>query len=929
MFEYSSEYFVSLYVSYVLIPFSLPPLGKSSLKKTIFGEAYDPLENPTFGIQADPSITRIQFKQFRDWVQQPASKIHGRRLNLEYTDIIIDFILNFLQQPRISDDVVDPLALQIEKDQVKNVNFDSVQYVIPESEIIKFYDDEEEDLGEEIGEELGEGLGEELGEEEEGDQEAEALIHDSTHSENGDSNEDVRTQPQSVEEENGTLDVGRERMKTSHAAATDLAVTASTSSETSESSTESSDRSTEEGYQVDYNPTDDDRLRRFAEESKSMQPLEDSSISTPVSDASTSTTNSAKARSKTPDNQRSQQNSSLTSSAGAARATKSKAAPSQRSKTSSFIVSRSRGELSRLLVEKIPMEILKRMVFRWPVGDEQVISRSELNRNRIMLTVWDVSGDPVQQNFTPFFFSDRCMYVATYNLVHNLDAPCEAYVTRNLPNFDGTVPTNAESLEGWIGCATAFSRDLPSEPFRCTKQTPVLPPIILACTHADEKAVRDNPIVFHNFFSRESFDAYKRHLVESNAATALRISNKYESDDEEGYSGHHILRREIDYLARQMPYAHDNVPVQWVKFEQLIHGLQEQKKIILLVNNLARYISEHCKLSGPLQILPALAHFHDIGVIVHFYRHPELSNLVVTKPQWLISALGTMVTSNPGKWVTAEVQLAFDRLSHEGAIAKDMLLLAYRCARMPQRYWNEMLFILNCMDLVCCHPSVHERKALLLPCMITQRAPECFLRENEDDPAIIQFTARCAAVPIAIFNQLVVRCIRSCQFRPMIRYQLAHFQLNRSHHLILRKKHAAIVCVVQTNTFCPSCDEDARYPYSPECSCIDHIVGVDVEYMPSENIATLIDLSRGSGSGTGSELDLLFSDEMDSFKAVCPKVRSFMTQNLLFLCHCWFPGLKLEPSTKIGDKTVVLDQYWRHSVLKSGGAPAGVQVWFE
>ena len=870
---------------------------------------------------------------------QPASKVHGRRLNLEYTDIIIDFILNFLQQPRISDDVVDPLALQIEKDQVKNVNFDNVQYVIQEPEIsFEFYDEEE------------------LGVEEPGDEEADILVQDLG---NGDSSEDVHTQPQSAEEESDTPDIGKEQMKISGDEASNVSVPAS--GEISESSTESgSDRPAEEedpivgvcsgqtqksaetneseesyirdssAYQVDNNPDDDDRLRRFAEESENMKPPEDSNVNTTTSDTSTSVTNATEAQNETHKSQRPKQKSSVPSSTSATSAIKSKAASRQSSRTSSFLTNHSRGELSRLLIEKIPMEILKRMVFRWPVGDEQVVSRSELNRNRIMLTVWDVSGDPVQQNFTPYFFSDRCMYVATYNLVNDLDAPCEAYVTRNLPNFDGTVHTNAESLEGWIGCATAFSRDLPSEPFRCTKQTPVLPPIILACTHADEKTVRDNPIVFHNFFARESFDAYRKHLVENNTATALRISNKYENDDEEGYSGHHILRREIDYLARQMPYAQDSVPVQWVKFEQLIYGLQEQKKIIILVDDLARYISEHCKLSGPLQILPALAHFHDIGVIVHFYRHPELSNLVITRPQWLINALGTMVTSSPSKWVTAEVQSAFEKLSQEGAIAKDMLLLAYRCARMPQRYWNEMLFILSCMELVCCHPSVHERRALFLPCMITQRAPECFLHQHEDDPAEIQFTARHAAIPIAIFNQLVVRCIRSCQYRPMIRYQLAHFRLNKSHHLILKKKHAAIKCIVQTNTFCPSCDEEeTRYQFSPECSYIDHIVGVDVEYMPSENIATLINLNKSRGPGISSELHLSFSDEMNSFKAICPKVRSFMSHNLLFLCHCWFPGLKMELSTQIGDETVVLDQYWKYSVLKTGHAPAGVQVWFE
>ena len=394
----------------------------------------------------------------------------------------------------------------------------------------------------------------------------------------------------------------------------------------------------------------------------------------------------------------------------------------------SIFFSRSQRELSRLLVEKMPLEILKRMVIRWPVGNEVFRDHSDLASSRLMITVWDAAGDPLQQNFIPFFFSDRCFFVATYNLMKNMDKPCESYKNKELTNIDGSVPTNAEVLEGWIGNITAFQKATPSTPFHCIKQTPLLPPLVLACTNIDRPAVANKPNQFHEFFDRKSFSSYKKHLVEADSPSALCLSNHYETlvnkSEEEvpeiPYGGHHLLRREIDYLARLMPYMHDRVPVQWVKFEQLIYGLQQQKKVILLYEDLARYIQEHCKLSGPLQVLPVLSHFHDVGVISYFYRHPELCNLVITNPQWLASALSSLITSNPGKWITPEVKNAFSKLGREGVVEKEMLQLAYRCAHMRQRYWNEMVFILNCMDLICCHPSLHSSNSLYVPAMVLQ-----------------------------------------------------------------------------------------------------------------------------------------------------------------------------------------------------------------
>ena len=621
------------------------------------------------------------------------------------------------------------------------------------------------------------------------------------------------------------------------------------------------------------------------------------------------------------------------------------AQPTQPSFTTALIFNRPQRELSRLLVEKIPLEILKRMVIRWPVGDEQFQDRSELNANRLMINVWDASGDPLQQSFIPFFYSDRSIFVMTYDLTKNLDAPCESYHAKNLRNVDGSISTNAEVLESWIGCVIAHSKDTPALPFKCTRKTPVLPPIIITCTNSDCDRAEQSAVGFVKFFSRKSFTTYKKHLVEASSPTAVRISNRYETltngcenDAESQYSGHHMLRREIDYLARQMPYIHDEVPIQWVKFEQLLCGLQQQKKVILLFDDLSKYVTEHCQMSGPLRILPVLSQFHDIGTVVFFYRHPELNKLVITKPQWLVSALGSIITSSPGTWITTEVKTAFKKLGQCGVIGKDMVQLAYRCARMGQRHWNEMLYILNCMDLLCCHPSLHEKKSFYLPSMVVVGAPDPFYIPSDRDPVPVCFSTGESAFPIALFNQLVVRCVRSSQYEPTFYYQLAHLRLNSSHHLLLWKEHTSVICLVQSGVgeFCPTCkSKDNLYEFSPSCSSIAHMIGDQSDLMPSDNISRLIEMSTNSGVDPNVHLsfpdsiELSYPDSLNTLDNICPRVLAFIIKNLQFLCNCWFPGLNVQLQAEVDSTSTILDQQWRHTVLNAGNVPKGLQVWFD
>ena len=911
----------------------------------MYGEWYDPRHKPTLGIDADPSITRITFKQYKEWVLQNASKADTRRLNLEYIDIIIDYVLNALQQPWVSDDAFDIGNLQIAKGRVPTVGFNPSETVIPESLV------ESETVAEKEGREGGEGAGEGMGEEEE-----EEVVE----------GEDGRSSPQGelgVTEGEMSDRVRRKRANPSDGDShvrppTPLSEATSSSSVLpgSTSSIESTSTSSRGQPKSGGHPNNgsDDSLRNSRLHPTSTFPASSSIESTSGSGrsrqkstrASRSSSHSLKRNRHLRPPRRNSHGSRVSSDLNSSGVSSASRQPSDAGKLTgnrdslsdigeSFF--RAKGELSRLLVENIPREILKRMVIRWPVGDEQaVVSRAELNRKRLMITVWDVSGDPLQHNFTPFFFSHRCLFVSMYNLTRDLDDPCESYAAKNLRDVDGRIPTNAEALEEWLGYVNAFCKPTPSVPFRCCNATPVLPPVILACSFSDDDNVRENPINFHRFFGRPSFSSYRKHLVESNEPSALIISSKFENEGEEDYAGHHLLRREIDHLARQMPFCRDIVPIQWVKFEQLIYGLQEQKKIIILYDDLTRYVAEHCNVTGTLQFLPILSHFHDVGIILYFYRHPLLSNIVITKPQWLADALSSVIASSPSsKWVTTEVQVAFTKLSQEGIITKEMLLLAYRCGRMHQRYWSETLFILNCMDLICCHPSCHESASLYIPCLVTQPLADSLLTlgamgtgNPSTSVAVLHFSSGSAAFPIAVYNQFVVQCIRSGRYVPKLFYCSAHLRLGPRHHLVVSKHRTSISIHVQSNheQVCPACAGVSlkSYPPSPICSHIQHIMGEDVEYLQSDNISTLIEIS--TKLNTKRELRLPFSE--DSLAQVCPSVLEFATHNLDFLTSCWFPGLRLELIANVDGGRVVINQHWRHTVLASGSVPTSLRVWF-
>ena len=803
------------------------------MKKTLFGENFEHDEQPTVGIHADPSICRIQFHQYREWVMQPTSQTDGNRLNFEYNDALIDYILNEMRKPGLSDEVVDLKKLGIRKH--KNVNFNIVPSVIPNE---------------------------------------------------SSTNSCVTSHASGCGEQDRLLKSGDEE-----------------SEETSSSGYRNTmyindDLPLPPVRDEDIPPEIPPEMKDEEEDEEIVEETEEDNASN--GDDEESITQSKRGRQGTIVGQKGDGNDEIVDKAN------------QRNK-SKLTFFDSTLEMSKILVDHIPLEVLKRLVVRWPVDeDDPTVEQDIANRRRLLINVWDCSGDPIQLSVIPLFFSHRCIYLTMYDGTKSLTQPSDSFLSHKLTSLKGTVPTNEEVLEEWIGSMLAQSVNLSTCPASVDTTSPHLPPLIFVTSHGDLDNAKCGS--FHQFFIRQSYPFYKSHMIDENPSV-LAVSNLYESEVD-AYISHHYLRREIDHLARQMPYIDDMIPVQWVRFEQLLFAILEQNKVIILLQDLERYISDMCDISGPLQVQPALAHFANIGSIVHFHRHPALMIFVVIKPQWLMDALASILTSSTNNWITDQVQLSFQNLLSEGFIPINNLLLAYRCSRLSPRYWNETLYFMNYMDLIACHTSLHDSKAVYIPAMVNQSPPGFLYGPTANDPSTLFFSTSTNVFPLSLFNQLVVHCIRGSQYQPTIYHEIVHVRLNSTHHLILRRENERLGVLVQSNTdtFCRNCPPD--HPFTEvnlSCEGLSHIIDSE------ENSFLLWKMDFRPCQTT-----LGFNDK-DCIAHICAKVYLFLLEHLDFLTKCWYPGLMLQCSDESSN---ILDLKWQTNVLKKGHASNRLAMWF-
>ena len=84
------------------------------------------------------------------------------------------------------------------------------------------------------------------------------------------------------------------------------------------------------------------------------------------------------------------------------------------------------------------------------------------------------------------------------------------------------------------------------------------------------------------------------------------------------------------------------IPLQWSHFERIIYELREQKQEVNSLKLVMIYISARAQICEPMDVIPMLSYFHDIGMILFYARHPILRQYIILEPQFLVDLVANL-----------------------------------------------------------------------------------------------------------------------------------------------------------------------------------------------------------------------------------------------------------------------------------------------
>ena len=735
------------------------------MKKTLFGEIFSPKEPPTRGIDADPSSAKVAFKQYRDWVLQPISKVEVHRLGLIYVDLIINHILSKIRS--------------IDMRRTTHTHIEAPRKVLfRERESIR-------------------------------------LVTGTSFDDHFLFNPDGSTSSQFL---SSNLQESNEHISESTVSAS----------------------------------------HTFVASASPLVSHGDTSNSVPSDD-------------------------------------------SDESCKSSFSAD----------LSQVPQEVLRRLLLRWNVSENP----KYLDSQYTMLSVSDISGHPLMLNVAPLFFTYRCIFLGITNISKPIDSSSGPHVSACLTDIHGHIPCEAEVLDEWLTAVAAKTKPLPMEPLgightRC----PRLPPIILVGAQVDKC---DSNCELHKMSEFVNCRCFLYHMSQHNPPTIFCCSSMMESQSEYGedtafmpHAGHHLLRREIDTLARILPFSHEKIPLKWLKFQQIICSLKDQQKCLLFFEELSGFVKEQCpEQFTDVEVHIMFLHYHSLGRICYYSTHKQLSQLIITDPQWLMNAAASVIKPSTRPWYTQTVKEEFAQLSQQGIIETSIMQLPYRYSHLPPQLWNQFVFIMDCFELFCLHPLL-DKKQVMVPCVVTDLAPSFLILESHPKGVTMCFKVEATVFPEMLFYQTVSCSVRSAtRYLPTLYRHVAHIQLTQSYHLVLMKVKSRLVVKIEPQ--CEICSEEpgviAAEPCYPKLE--------ETEFLKAETRSQIERKPIG-------EHQLVF--DCDRLEHICPTVLQFLQYNIEYLCQCWMPGLVYNAELLVNNCYINLDMAY---ATKPQARPPEISVW--
>ena len=388
------------------------------------------------------------------------------------------------------------------------------------------------------------------------------------------------------------------------------------------------------------------------------------------------------------------------------------------------------------------------------------------NDDDIHSIMWDFAGQSVYYVTHPLFLTARAIYLLAYDLSQNPHEKATPVVKQGVykkiqDNF--CLNTNLDYLDFWMtSVASVASQDKDNDVNHKSEVLPkTLPAVFLVCTHADNPYSNCEPFeLAKEIFGMLKDKPYGPQLADVFVVDNTKSGSQFECPEVAR------LRKEILAVAKELPHVNEVIPIKWLRYEKCLETLKNKEKYCISLTQAKRLASEVCNINKDSEILTMLNFLHDLRLLIHFDDTPELNDLVVLDPQWLIDVFKKVITVRPYHWTEKQYVDLWCKLERKG-ILEEKLLKHVWSSLIPQKETCEgLIAIMEKFTLLCPWPlqkGVSCSKQYLVPSMLKSHPPEDIsdLVASTQIPSLfLKFET--GQVPAGFFPRLVLEFFQWC-----------------------------------------------------------------------------------------------------------------------------------------------------------------------
>ena len=437
---------------------------------------------------------------------------------------------------------------------------------------------------------------------------------------------------------------------------------------------------------------------------------------------------------------------------------------------------------SHPLEEKVPDSIAT-LVERMLQDDENA-----QEENEIFSIIWDFGGQSVYYATHPIFLTQSAIYILACDLSRNPYKKADTDVRQGLYKTQEDSccnKTNVDYLDFWLSSVyslvgpDAIGQDTcPSE-----ATTARLPPVFFVCTHADEPyySATDPRGLALDIFGFLRTKPYKSHLFED-----VFVVDNTKSGSENECPEVVRLRDKLRSVAQSLPQAREAIPLKWLRFEHILRVLHEKHYKWIPINEARQIATDNCGIYDDEQFRTMLNFMHDQKILIHFNKTPELNNMVILDPQWLINIFKEVITVKRYEPTEGIVEQFLLKLQDTGIL--DERLLDHKWKSVIDMYSKEtcesLIAIMERFSLLCLWPSEGEHKQYLVPSMLMSPPSDDLVKllSSVRIPSLfVRFDL--GRVPPGLFTRLVLQFYQWCnqewksQLQPQLFSNFARFHI--------------------------------------------------------------------------------------------------------------------------------------------------------